>query len=155
MLRILTDLQPDIHHHFSEKENLMLQEKYLTDKIIGAYYKVYNSLGYGFLEKVYEKALAFELTKLGLKVSRQQSIKVYYEGELIGDYIADVIVNDKVIIELKAAEAIHPSHKSQLINYLRATEIEIGLLLNFGPEPQFARKYFSNERKNLPRHYSL
>lgn len=133
----------------------MLQEKQLTDKIIGAYYKVYNSLGYDFLENVYEKALAIELTKLDLKASRQQAIKVYYEGELVGIYAADIVVNDKVIIEIKAAEAIHPSHKCQLLNYLRATEIEIGLLLNFGPEPQFARKYFSNERKNLPRHYSL
>jgi GxxExxY protein len=126
-----------------------LREQSLTGQIISAFYRVYNSLGYGFLEKVYENALAIELRKAGLIVNCQQSVKVYYEGHLVGDYVADMIVNNKVILELKAAEALHPAHEAQLMNYLKATEIEVGLLLNFGDKPQFSRKVFANTRKNL------
>jgi GxxExxY protein len=114
-----------------------------------AFYKVYNSLGYGFLEKVYENALLLELSSAGLKVTRQQPIKVYYQGNLVGDYFADLVVENKVIIELKVAEGICDAHVAQLRNYLRATEIEVGLLLNFGTNPQFVRKFFSNEGKLL------
>ena len=114
----------------------MVEHTYLhsdiTDKIIKAYYKVYNTLGHGFLEKVYEKAMVIELRKMGMIAQRQVSIKVYYDGEEVGDYDADVIVADKVILELKAAESLSPKHEAQLLNYLRATEIEVGLLLNFG-----------------------
>ena len=119
----------------------------LTNKIIGAYYKVYNSLGYGFLEKVYENSLKIELQKLNLNVDQQNNIKVVYEGFEVGDYYADLIVEDLVIIELKAAEAICEQHEAQLLNYLKATEIEVGLLLNFGKEAKFVRKVFSNSNK--------
>lgn len=123
----------------------------LTDLIIKSFYKVYNSLGYGFLEKVYENALKIELLKLGLKVEQQKNIKVYYESEQVGEYFADLLINGSVIIELKAAENICEEHEAQLLNYLKATEIEVGLLLNFGKEPQFKRKYFTNDKKKLIR----
>ena len=116
----------------------------ITDKILKAYYCVYNSLGYGFLEKVYENALYFELTSLGLKCERQKPIDVYYKNNKVGNYFADIIVENTVIIELKAAEGIVEEHECQLINYLKATEMEVGLLLNFGKTPQFKRKVFTN-----------
>ncbi len=116
----------------------------LTDKIIKCFYKVYNTLGYGFLEKVYEKALCIELDKLGLEIKQQHPISVYYENQLIGEYYADIIVDDKVIIELKAIESLKDVHGNQLLNYLKATEIEIGLLLNFGIKPEIKRKIFTN-----------
>ena len=128
-----------------------IREENLTRQIIRAFYKVYNTLGYGFLEKVYERALAFELRRAGVSVICQQAVKVYYDGELVGDYVADLIVEEKVIVELKAAECLHPAHEAQLLNYLRATEIEVGLLLNFGNSPQFSRKLFTNDRKSLGR----
>ncbi len=120
----------------------------LTDKIIKAFYTVYNKLGYGFLEKVYENALLIELTKCGLKAVSQIPIKVYYDGLDVGMYFADLIVNDLVIIELKAAEGLIEEHEAQLVNYLKATDIEVGLLLNFGKTPQFKRKVFSAEYKH-------
>ncbi len=116
----------------------------LTGEIIRCFYKVYNELGYGFLEKVYEKALKYELEKAGLFVERQKPIKVYYETELVGEYYADLLVENKVIIELKTAIAICEEHENQLINYLKATEIEVGLLLNFGKKPEIKRIVFSN-----------
>ncbi len=106
--------------------------KELTSEIIKRFYVVYNILGYGFLEKVYEKALYFELKKADLQVERQKPINVYYETELVGEYFADLLVENKVIIELKASESICEEHENQLINYLKATDIEVGLLLNFG-----------------------
>jgi GxxExxY protein len=120
----------------------------LTGLIIKAYYNVYNKLGYGFLEKVYENALIVELGKFDLKCEKQKAIKVYYDEINVGEYFADLIVNDSVIIELKAAECLVEEHEAQLVNYLRATDIEIGLLLNFGREAQFKRKAFSNKFKN-------
>ncbi len=117
----------------------------LTEKIIKAFYKVYNNLGYGFLEKVYENALFIELRNMELFVEKQRRIKVFYEGNEVGDYFADLIVDEKVIIELKAAETLCEEHEYQLINYLKATEIEVGLLLNFGKKPQFKRKVFTND----------
>lgn len=119
--------------------------KDLTNQIIRAFYKVYNELGYGFLEKVYENALNHELREQGIKAFRQQKIEVFYKEELVGDYYADLIVEDRVIVEVKAMEAIAEEHEFQLINYLKATEKEIGLLLNFGKKPQFKRKIFTNE----------
>ena len=116
----------------------------LTAEIIRMFYIVYNKLGYGFLEKVYEKALKFELEKAGLLVRRQTPINVYYETELVGEYFADLLIENKIIIELKAAEAICEEHELQLINYLKATDIEVGLLLNFGKKPEVKRKVFSN-----------
>jgi GxxExxY protein len=117
----------------------------LTEMIIRAFYKVYNVLGYGFLEKVYENAMLIELRNIGLFVEKQYRIKVFYEEQIVGDYFADLIVEKTVIIELKACECLHEDHEYQLINYLKATEIEVGLLLNFGKKPEFKRKIFSNK----------
>lgn len=123
--------------------------KQLTNKIIAAFYKVYNTLGYGFLEKVYENALAHELRQQGLDVRQQMPIKVYYDGQVVGEYVADLCVEGCVIVEIKAAESLCPEHEAQLLNYLRATEIEVGLLCNFGPQPVFARKILTNDRKEI------
>lgn len=117
----------------------------LTEKIIKAFYKVYNTLGYGFLEKVYENVLVVELKKMRFHISQQYNIKVYYDWVIVGDYFADIIVEDNVIIELKSAESLREEHKFQLINYLKATEKEVGLLLNFGKTPEFKRAIFTND----------
>lgn len=119
----------------------------LTDKILKAFFNVYNTLGYGFLEKVYENSMRIELQKMGLSVIAQKNIKVYYDSLEVGDYFADLIVNDLVIVELKAAESLCEEHEAQLLNYLKATNIEVGLLLNFGKDPQFKRKIFTNDKK--------
>jgi GxxExxY protein len=119
----------------------------LTDKIIKCFFKVYNELGYGFLEKVYENALFYELSKAELIVEKQKQIKVFYDDIVVGEYYADLIVNDTVVVELKTAESIMDEHECQLINYLKATEVEVGLLLNFGKIPEIKRKVYSNERK--------
>ncbi|HEY5900925.1 MAG TPA: GxxExxY protein [Anaerolineales bacterium] len=124
----------------------MLHEE-LTAEIIAAYYAVYNTLGPGFLEKVYENALTLELQKKGFSVERQVPICVYYEGQPVGEYFADVLVNGLVILELKVAEEIVKAHEYQLVNYLKATSLEVGLILNFGPKPEFKRKIFTNNRK--------
>ena len=121
----------------------------LTQTIIGSFFVVYNQLGYGFSEKVYENALVIELQRQGLKVVPQQPIHVYYQGQLIGEYYSDIVVNDVVILELKAVRELLPEHEAQLLNYLKATEMEVGLLLNFGPKPQHIRKIYDNERKGL------
>jgi len=120
----------------------------LTSKIIKGFYNVYNTLGYGFLEKVYENALAVELGKMGLDCVLQQPVDVYYDGVKVGLYVCDLIVEDLVIVEVKAAENICEEHEAQLVNYLRATDIEVGLLLNFGKKAQFKRKVFSSEFKD-------
>lgn len=119
----------------------------ITDKIIKAFYNVYNKLGYGFLEKIYERAMIIELSKFGLNCQSQFPIKVYYESKEVGEYYADIIVNNLIIIELKAAETLMQEHECQLVNYLKATNIEVGLLLNFGKEPQIKRKVFTNDHK--------
>ena len=119
----------------------------ITSKIIKAYYNVYNKLGFGFLEKVYEKSMLIELNKFGFNCERQFPIKVYYDKDEVGEYFADILVENSVIIELKAAESLCHEHEAQLINYLKATEIEVGILLNFGKEPEFKRKVFSSEYK--------
>ena len=124
-----------------------LMQSNLTGQIIKSFYKVYNTLGYGFLEKVYEKSLFFELSANGLSCSRQYPINVYYSNHNVGDYYADMIVEDKVILELKAAETLCEEHEFQIINYLKATKIEVGLLLNFGLKPAFKRKVFMNQNK--------
>ena len=119
-----------------------------TESIIKCYYKVYNALGYGFLEKVYENALFLELRNMGLFVEKQKQIKVYYENQQVGEYYADLIVSESVIVEIKAAESLCEEHEFQLINYLKATEIEVGLLLNFGKKPELKRKVFSNTQND-------
>lgn len=126
-----------------------LLHKDITDKIIKAFYKVYNELGYGFLEKVYENALFLELKEMGLYCEKQKQIKVFYNGQIVGEYFSDIIVNSCVIIELKAAESLCEEHGLQLINYLKAIEIEVGLLLNFGKNPEFKRKLFTNYKKKI------
>lgn len=118
----------------------------LTGEIIRAFYKVYNHLGYGFLEKVYENALFEELTELGFACEKQFPIEVKYNGKPVGSYFADILVEEKVILELKASENLCKEHEYQLINYLKATDVELGLLLNFGKKPEFKRKIFTNSR---------
>jgi len=119
----------------------------LTGKIIGAFFQVYNQLGYGFSEKIYENALAIELVKLGLKVDSQKPVYVYYEDKIVGEFVPDFLVENQVILELKACRRIIEDHEAQLLNYLKATKIEVGLLLNFGPKAEHIRKVYDNERK--------
>ena len=124
-----------------------IKYKALTEKIIKVFYKVYNKLGYGFLEKVYENAMMIEMRKEGIPAVSQYAIKVYYENNIVGEYFADILVADKVIVEIKAARNIAVENEAQLLNYLKATDIEVGLLLNFGPKPEIKRKVFDNFRK--------
>lgn len=125
-----------------------LKHKDITDKILHAFFKVvYPQLGYGFLEKVYENAMVIALTAMGLKVQRQVEITVYFQGQVVGGYFADLLINDLVIVELKAVSRLLLEHEAQLLNYLRATPYEVGLLLNFGSRPTFIRKAFDNNRK--------
>jgi GxxExxY protein len=119
----------------------------ITEKIISCFYEVYHQLGYGFLEKIYEKALLFELDSIKLKTIAQYPIKVKYKNIILGDFFADVVVEDKIIVEVKAVETLAKEHEAQLLNYLRATNFDVGLLLNFGKEPQIKRKVFSHEGK--------
>ncbi|MEK6321290.1 MAG: GxxExxY protein [Acidobacteriota bacterium] len=126
---------------------MALKNENLTGQILKAFYKVYNELGYGFLEKVYENALTLELESSGLRVGRQRPVKVYYLGRQVGYYYADLIFEGLVIIELKCGEALCEAHEAQLLNYLKATDVEVGLLLNFGPKPEFRRKIFTNDKK--------
>jgi GxxExxY protein len=119
----------------------------LTDKILAAFYKVYHQLGYGFLEKVYENALGLELEALGVPFVHQAPIQVCYRDKVVGEYFADLLVNDLVVVEIKATRALTPDCEAQLLNYLVATRCEVGLLLNFGPKPEVRRKAFANSRK--------
>ena len=116
----------------------------ITDGILKAFYKVYNSLGYGFLEKVYENALLIELVNSGFQVLQQHPIQVLYEKQPVGEYFADLMVNDLIVLELKATEHIREEHVAQITNYLKATRKEVGLLLNFGAKPEFRRIVFTN-----------
>lgn len=127
-------------HDYNNKE--------LTEKIIGVFYKVYNKLGYGFLEKVYENAMMIEFEKESIPAVSQSPINVIYDSQVIGENYADILVDDKIIVEIKANRALSEDHQAQLLNYLRATDIEVGLLLNFGPKPQVRRKAFDDSRKH-------
>jgi GxxExxY protein len=122
----------------------------ITERIIGAFYQVYNTLGWGFLESVYQKAMGIELRKRGLRAEPFARIEVFYDGVQVGEYFPDYLVEDCVIIELKAAEQIAPEHEAQLVNYLKGSNIDVGLLLNFGPKPQFRRKIFETARTVKP-----
>ena len=124
---------------------MLYQEK--TDLIINAFYKVYNRLGYGFLERVYHNAFFVELRSIGCQIKSEHPIKVHYEGIQVGEYYADIVVDDCIIIEVKATEALREEHEYQLINYLKATNMEVGMLFNFGRKPSFKRKFFTNDRK--------
>ena len=124
-----------------------LLHKSITDTILKVYYEVYNELGSGFLEKVYQNAMYFELKAKGYKVDAQKQIKVYFKKQVVGEYYSDLLVEDKVIVELKATELLMNVHVAQTLNYLKATEIEVGLLLNFGDEPEFKRIIYTNDIK--------
>ena len=128
----------------------MIDEE-LTRPIIKAFYKVYNSLGYGFIESVYHNAMIVELVRSGLSIETKKPIAVYYGASVIGTFEADLVVEKNVILELKAKESLHPAHEAQLINYLRATDVEIGLLLHFGPTAGVKRMIFPNARKRRSR----
>ena len=130
-----------------ETDFMELLHKDITDSILKTFYEVYNELGYGFLEKVYHNALYIELKNKGLNVVSQKQIDVFYKGLKVGEYYADLIIENKVILELKAAEYVVEEFEIQLINYLRGTDCEVGLLLNFGKKPEFKRKIFENNRK--------
>jgi len=119
----------------------------LTDVIIKTFYEVYNELEYGFLERVYQNSLYLELKSKGLKVEAQKKIEVYYKGIEVGQYYADLIVEDLIILELKAADCVVKEFENQILNYLKGTNCEVGLLLNFGTKPEFKRKIFENSRK--------
>ena len=109
-----------------------MEYKELTEKIIGCAYRVYNRMGFGFLESVYEKCMLIELRKAGLDTESQKSIRVQYDGEVVGDFIADILVNDTVLLELKSVRKLVEAHEVQLVNYLVATGKPVGLLINFG-----------------------
>ncbi len=133
----------------TENNSEAILHKEITEEIIKAYYTVYNELGYGFLERVYQNAIYAELKDKGFEVEVQKKILVHYKEKIVGEYFADLIVENKVIIELKSCESLVHEHDIQLLNYLRATEIEVGLLLNFGKRTAFRRKIFTNNNKKL------
>ncbi|MFZ4591972.1 MAG: GxxExxY protein [Ignavibacteria bacterium] len=121
----------------------------LSDSIIKCFYKVYNVLGFGFLEKIYQKSLEIELTNNGIIFEPQYPIKVYYENSIVGEYYADIFVEDKIIIEIKAISTLVKENELQLINYLKSTNIEVGLLLNFGEKPEIKRRVLTNDKKTF------
>lgn len=120
----------------------------LTKALIGCFYNVYNELGFGFIESVYENSLCLALRSEGFEVYQQIAIPVWFRGTQVGDFDADMMVNQLVLLELKTARAIENAHMCQLMNYLKATEIEVGSLLNFGPKPEFKRVVLGNDRKS-------
>ncbi len=127
-----------------------LKHKDITDRILHAFFKVvYPQLGYGFLEKVYENAMLIALQSMGLHAQQQVRIAVYFQGQVVGEYFTDLLVEEAVIVELKAVSRLTDEHEAQLLNYLRATPYEVGLLLNFGPRPDFRRKVYDNDRKTI------
>jgi GxxExxY protein len=126
-----------------------MKHEQLTGKIIEVFYEVYNELGHGFLESVYENAMRLALTEAGFFVPPKKELNVWFRGVIVGTFEPDITVENLVILELKSARAIDPAHEAQLLNYLRATEVEVGLLFNFGPKPDFKRMVFDNERKKV------
>jgi GxxExxY protein len=134
------------------EEERRYEHSELTEQIIGVFYEVYNELGIGFLEKVYEEAMALVLRTKGFEVQCQVAVPVWFRGTKIGTYEADLVVAGSVLVELKACKALERTHEAQLLNYLRSTVIEVGLLLNFGPRPQVRRFAFENERKGISVH---
>src|ERR1700724_708242 len=128
--------------------NTNFKHSELTDQIIGVFYDVYNELGFGFLESVYRNSLHLALLEKGLIVEPEVSVAVFFRGKTVGDFRADLLVNKSVLLELKTAETILPIHEAQVLNYLRATSLELGLLLNFGPKPQVRRLVLENRRKH-------
>ena len=114
----------------------------LSERVIGAFYSTYKELGFGFLESVYEAALALQLGESGLMVERQHPIVVRFKGHVVGEFRADLLVEDTLLVEIKSARTLLPLHEAQLMNYLKATGIQVGLLVNFGPRPQFRRRVY-------------
>jgi len=149
--RIYTDQD----HYYSVDSRVMntptagLKNSDLTEKIIGVFYDVYNELGHGFLESTYAEALAVALNESALTTAREVPVPVWFRGKKVGQYYADLIVEGAVLLELKAARTLDSAHEAQLLHYLRATEVEVGLLLNFGLRPQFRRLLYDNERKKI------
>jgi GxxExxY protein len=121
----------------------------LTERIIGVFYDVYSELGHGFLESVYEKAMLIALREAGIEVQYKHPIEVSFRGQSVGIFEADLLVEGVVLLELKSARVIDPAYEAQLLNYLRATKVEVGLVLNFGPKPEFRRLAYDNSRKQL------
>ena len=134
---------------FGSGQKRMFEGKHsdLSDKIIKVFYEIHNELGYGFSERVYQKAFGIALRQIGLKVEEQLPIKIYFRGQEIGEYFADMVVNDVILIELKAVGQIVEEHEAQLLNYLKSTKIEVGYVMNFGKSAVFKRKVLDNERK--------
>lgn len=132
-----------------ELQQIGLKHSELTDRIIGIFYDVYNELGYGFLECVYEVSLLIALRQDGFEVDRQIPVPVWFRGNKVGEFRADLLVEKRVLLELKSARMLEKAHEAQLLHYLKSTEIEVGLMLNFGSRPQFRRLLFDNERKKI------
>ena len=134
---------------FGSGQKRMFEGKHsdLSDKIIKVFYEIHNELGYGFSERVYQKAFGIALRQIGLKVEEQLPIKIYFRGQEIGEYFSDMVVNDVILIELKAVGQIVEEHEAQLLNYLKSTKIEVGYVMNFGKSAVFKRKVLDNERK--------
>jgi GxxExxY protein len=149
--RIFTDfsLGSGIHSVVMNTSACILKHSELTDKIIRVFYDVYNELGHGFLESTYAEAMVVALEASGLAVAYEVPVPVWFRGKKIAQYYADLLVNTTILLELKAARTLEKAHEAQLLHYLRATEIEVGLLLNFGLRPQFRRMLFDNERKKI------
>ncbi len=126
---------------------ILMKYEDLTSKIINIFHGVYNELGYGFLEKVYQNAFYFALLDAGFEVEAQKKINVYFRNRLVGEYFADIVINGVILLELKAVESLTEAHERQILNYLNATDIEVGLLFNFGPKPEVKRKVFDNDKK--------
>ena len=141
-MRLITSI-PQIY-----ADQIGLKHHELTEKLIGIFYGIYNELGHGFLESIYEQAFSVALVERGIFFQRQMAVPVWFRGQKIGDFRADLVVDEKVIVELKSGRGIEPAWEKQLLNYLRATQIEVGMLFNFGPSAQFKRYVFENERKN-------
>ena len=124
-----------------------MEHEEITHKIIGCAYRVFNQLGFGFLESVYRKSMVIELIRAGYKVEEEKPLKVYYNGQVVGSFSADLVVEECIVIELKSAQNLVKEHEVQLVNYLKATEVEVGLLINFGKKIQVKRKIFTNDLK--------
>jgi GxxExxY protein len=135
-------------HHTTPRTDPMLEAQ-LSEQVLGAFFKVYRNLGYGFLESVYANSLAIELRRRGVEVLREVLVDVSYEGARVGSYKLDLLAGNRIMIEIKSTKMLSAADERQLLNYLKATSIEIGFLLHFGPEPHFRRRILTNDRKHL------
>ena len=149
--RISTDKpsMSGLHSLVMDATPTVLRHSDLSERIIGVFYDVYNELGHGFLESTYAEAMVVALEDAGLTVAREVPVPVWFRGRKVGQYFADLMVEDTILLELKAARSMDGTHEAQLLHYLLATDVEVGLLLNFGVRPQFRRLLFDNERKNI------